>query len=387
MIKVLTAYTEEIDDVEAAVSSLLKQLAPEENLLKNSAALIHCYYEFTESGVVEELDRRLGIPAIGTTTTGLGVQGYIGDMGLSVTVLTSNDVRFSSGISGPVSCSDEIVKPITALYKRVTEGFDEKPSLLFVFPPLTTKGHGGDMYIAELDKMLDSSIPLFGTMPVSNGNLEEESRVLYQGKSYKSAIALLAFYGDIDPKFYTVAVTEKALNVRRGKVTQVKLNIIESIYNMPAGRYIESIGLSASSIVRNMPIVFHLEDGSRLFRVCQDVLDNGSCLVTGIVPENAEISISSISDKDVVESTKKLIVNIMERKAAENRSCLMYACCSRFWILGPKWRDEIDAAVSQIKNQFPWHFVYSSGELFPSILADGKISNHLQNYSVIICVL
>ncbi|MDR0387737.1 MAG: hypothetical protein LBH57_06835, partial [Treponema sp.] len=59
MIKVLTAYTGEIDDVEAAVSSLLKQLTPEENLLKNSAVPVHCYYEFTESGVVEKLADRL----------------------------------------------------------------------------------------------------------------------------------------------------------------------------------------------------------------------------------------------------------------------------------------------------------------------------------------
>ncbi|MDR2783396.1 MAG: hypothetical protein LBB48_06085 [Treponema sp.] len=72
MIKVLAAYTEEIDDVEAAVSSLLEQLRPDKNLLKNSAALVHCYYEFIESGVVEELRKRLGIPTVGTTTLALG---------------------------------------------------------------------------------------------------------------------------------------------------------------------------------------------------------------------------------------------------------------------------------------------------------------------------
>ncbi|MDR2447440.1 MAG: hypothetical protein LBD58_09180 [Treponema sp.] len=87
MIKVLTAYTEEIDDVETAVSTLLTQLAPEKHFLKNSVVLVHCYYEFIESGVVEELDRRLGIPAIGTTTAALGIPGHIGDMGLSLSDL------------------------------------------------------------------------------------------------------------------------------------------------------------------------------------------------------------------------------------------------------------------------------------------------------------
>jgi hypothetical protein len=68
MLKVPAAYTEEIDDAEAAVSGLPEQLAPDKNLLKNSAALVHCYHEFVESGVVEELDKRLGFPTIGTTT-------------------------------------------------------------------------------------------------------------------------------------------------------------------------------------------------------------------------------------------------------------------------------------------------------------------------------
>jgi hypothetical protein len=387
MIKVVIAYTDEIDDVEAAVSSLITQLSPEKNLLKNSAALIHCYHEFVESGVVEELDRRLGIPTLGTTTLGLGVSGHIGDMGLSVTVLTSNDVRFSSGISEPVT-SYKIGKPVADLYERVTQGFDEKPSLLFVFPPLISgEGQGGDMFVAELDKLLDSHIPLFGALPISNGKNEEERQVLYRGKGYRSAMSLLAFYGDIKPEFYTIAVTEKALNVRHGKITGSKLNIIESINNMPARRYIESIGFSAAS-VKNMPLVIHhLEDGSKLFRACQDVLDNDSFLLTGIVPENAEISFSTISDKDIVESTKKMIDDIIESKAAENRSCLMYACCSRFWILGPNWRDEISLAVAHINKQIPWHFVYCGGEPFPSILPDGKVANHLQNYSVIVCVL
>ena len=179
MVKVLTAYTEEIDDVEASVSNILEQLAPEKNLLKNSAALVHCYYEFIESGVVEALNKQLGFPAIGTTTTALGASGPIGDLGLSLTVLTSNDIRFSAGVSDPVH-SGEILRPLRDLYKKISAGFNEKPSMVFAFPPLLKEeGQGGDAFVAELDKAFGGGIPLFGSLPVINENDGRMPRVLY----------------------------------------------------------------------------------------------------------------------------------------------------------------------------------------------------------------
>jgi hypothetical protein len=387
MIKLLTAYTEEIDNVEAAVSSLLGQLALKDNLQKNSVALIHCYYEFVDSGLVEELDRRLGIPTMGTTVVALSVPGHTGEMGLSVIVLTSDDIRFSSGISESGN-SDEISKSIADVYKKVTEGFDSKPALLFAFPPLmSAKGFGGDVFIAELNNLLDGGIPVFGALPSTNETTNGEiNQVFYRGKSYVSEMVLLAFYGDVNPLFYTVALTEKALNTKRGRITSSRLNIIESINDMPANKYAESIGLSTFSLVETMPLVIHADDGSKIFRACMEVLDNGSLRLTGIVPEKAEISFSFISDKDVVESTRKTIENIVKSKAVENRSCLIYSCCSRFWVLGSNRWAEIDTIDSHISPN-PWCFAYIGGEPFPSMLPDGTVSNLLQNYSLTICVL
>jgi hypothetical protein len=386
MIKMLTAYTEEIDDVGAAVSSLLEQLRPEKNLLKNSAALVHCYFEFIESGVLEALGEKLDFPLIGTTTIALGLPGTIGDMGLSLTVLTSDDVRFSSGVGEPVS-SGEIAESVTDLYNKVTRGFGEKPSLIFAFPPLLKgEGQGGDVFAAELEKASGGGIPLFGTLPITNEAGERMSRVLHGGQSYESSMALLACYGGLKPEFYTVAVTEKALQAKRAKITRAKLNIIESINDMPAGKYLESIGLSAS-MLSYMPIVLYPGDGSKVFRVGMKMLNNGALLITGTVPRNAEISFSSINDQDVIESTAALLEKIMSGKTAEGRNILLYACCSRFWILGPRWKEEPARAVSVLKDRVPWHFVYSGGEVFPAILPGGKVVNNLQNYSVIVCVL
>ncbi|MDR1362770.1 MAG: FIST C-terminal domain-containing protein [Spirochaetaceae bacterium] len=386
MVKAQTAYTEEIDDVEAAVSSILQQLKPEKNLLKNSAALVHCYYEFIESGVIEELSKQLGIPIIGTTTMALGVHGYIGDMGLSVTVLTSDDARFSLGISDPV-VSNDISGAVADVYKKISAGFDSKPALIFTFPPLLKgEGQGGDAFVLELERVSGGGIPLFGTLPYTNNPGGKMSSVIYMGKEYTSSIALLALYGDVKPEFYTAAITENALRAKRAKITGTKFNIIESIDNIPVGKYLEDIGIAASSM-SYIPVVIYPGDGSKIFWATQKVLDDGSLLLSGMVPENAEVSFASISDDDVLESTAKLMEDIIKSKDGAQKCILIYACASRFWILGSKWMDEPGKSALFIKDTAPWHFVYSGGEVFPSISNDGITANRLQNYSVVACVL
>ena len=196
----------------------------------------------------------------------------------------------------------------------------------------------------------------------------------------------MACYVDLKPEFYTAAVTEKALRTKRAKITGAKLNILESINNIPARSYLENIGLSVFSL-SYMPIVVYSEDGSKVFRAGLKSLDNGALLVTGTVPRNAEISFVFIDDKEVMESTGHLLENIMKHKGMENRSLLIYACCSHFWILGSRWKNELGKTASCIKDSVSWHFVCSGGEVFPLILANGKVVNQLQNHSVVVCVL
>jgi hypothetical protein len=97
-----TAYIEEIDDVEAAISEILAQLNLQNRLLKNSVGILHCYYEFLESGMVRGLCARLPFDVVGATTMSLSAMG---DMSLSVTVLTSGDIQFVTVISEELNFS------------------------------------------------------------------------------------------------------------------------------------------------------------------------------------------------------------------------------------------------------------------------------------------
>jgi hypothetical protein len=52
---------------------------------------------------------------------------------------------------------------------------------------------------------------------------------------------------------------------------------------------------------------------------------------------------------------------------------------------------QITAEQQKVENCIagaaPYHFAYSGGEIFPEFFSNGKVVNHLQNHSMIICVL
>ncbi|MCL2809917.1 MAG: hypothetical protein FWD24_07645, partial [Treponema sp.] len=82
MIKMFSAFTEEIDDVDAAISEILSQLDLEHSLMKNSIGILHCYHEFIDSGAVKTLSEKLPFDIIGITVPYVCLSGKASSMGL-----------------------------------------------------------------------------------------------------------------------------------------------------------------------------------------------------------------------------------------------------------------------------------------------------------------
>ena len=77
MIRMLTACTEELDEVGEAVSEILEQLDLENNLLNNSVGLIFCDPEFIASGVVAAVSQKLPFDTVGVTTRAGATRGVV----------------------------------------------------------------------------------------------------------------------------------------------------------------------------------------------------------------------------------------------------------------------------------------------------------------------
>ncbi|MDR2157434.1 MAG: hypothetical protein LBO81_06625, partial [Clostridiales Family XIII bacterium] len=136
MIKMLNAFTGEIDEPEAAVDEILAQLDVERSLLKNSVGLISCCSEFIETGVIETLCAKLPFETVGCTVIGNAVNAAAGMEQLSIAVITSDELVFSSAFSDEIS-ADCVDEPIAAVYRSAKDALDGEPSCVFAFGPIT----------------------------------------------------------------------------------------------------------------------------------------------------------------------------------------------------------------------------------------------------------
>jgi hypothetical protein len=383
MIKMLTAFTEEIDDVDLAVSELLEQLDLDHRCLANSLGIIHCFSDFVESGVVRALSGRLPFDTLGGTTMSASTPSGMSPMGLSVTVLTSGDVRFAGGVSAPVT--DSVDAPLTELYGRISAKFPEKPAMLMPFIPFLLNV-GGDEFVEKLDA-LSGGIPAFGTLATSNALDFSKIFTFYNGESYPSSLALALVGSGAEPEFSSISVNEENILRQKAVVTGVNRNILQSINNVPAVRYLESIGLAKDGDVMgivSMPFIVYLEDGSILIRACFGATGEGALILGGAVPVNSTLALGVMGFEDVVNSTETRVREVLA--AAKDRGILMYSCGGRKLALGMRPLAEHEK-VKECLGDRPYHFVYSGGEVFPSRLGDGRVVNHLQNDSLIVCIL
>jgi hypothetical protein len=384
MISMLTAFTEEIDDIDAAVSEILEQLDVEKRLRANSVGIIHCCSDSLESGVVKALCDKLPFDTVGCTTMSASIPSRMSQLGLSLTVLTSDSVAFSVGVSGPVA--DDAAGPVTELYKRLVAPMPEKPALLMPFIPFLLKV-GGDEFIEKIDA-LSGGIPAFGTLSISNEPDYSKTFTIYNGEGYPASLVLLALSGDLSPNFVSVSVNDENILKQKGVITGAKRNILQSVNNMPAMKYLESLGFLKDgdvSALASIPLIIYPEDGSILVRAAVGSGTDGEVILCGAVPVNSTLTLAPISMEDVLNTTGAGIQNALAQ--AQGRSLLMYSCAGRTWALGIRTMAEHEKAEECIAGKAPYYFVYSGGEIFPSFSEGGKVVNHLQNDSLIICIL
>jgi hypothetical protein len=387
MIKMLTAHTEEVDDIDAAVQEILDKLDLDNRVLKHSIGLIHCYPEFLESGVVRELASRLPFDLVGITTVSLSIPGFISDFGLTVSVLTSDDVEFAAEMSSPVGEDPSV--PFKELYGRLTKKLSKKPSLLLSFFPLV-QYIGGDELAAGVDAV-SGGLPQFGTLCISDDPGFKLSATIYNDKSEHSAAVLVALAGEVKPEFLTISVDDEISSPEKAVITKANRNLVQRINDMPATKYMESIGLVSGADTKwtDLPVVIYPEDGTRLIRTTIATDADDSLILAGTAPVNSRITFSSINPDKVKLSAETIFKQALAaaEKRGENRSILIYSCVSRFWTLGMGEMAEHEIAARIFGDSVPYHLVYSGGEILPSILQDGTVINNQQNYSVVMCVL
>lgn len=385
MIRLLTAQTFEIDDVEIAVNEMLDGLCLTKNLLKYSAGLVSCYAEFIESGVLAALCEKLPFDVVGCTTLGNADPDGLGHMMFSIAVLTSDDVQFTCALSE--SLMGDIASPLSGIYDSIKSPSLGNPSMIFAYLPLL-KHIGGDQIIDMMND-ITGGIPVFGTVAVDHTSDYHLAQTFLNGTVSRDQMAVMALTGNVSPKFHIASISDENIIRQKAIITASNGNILMEVNNMPIAKYMESLGLAKDGKFigeNSVPFMVDLEDGTpAVARAIFAQTPEGYAVCGAGMPVNATLYVGAIDYADVLRTSAQLVKDVLNENAGH--PLIMFSCISRNFALGVDTLAEMETVKSAIPDSAAFQFTYSGGEICPVYDKNNNISNRFHNDTLVICTL
>jgi hypothetical protein len=379
MIRLLTAFTFEIDDPPLAAEEILKQLDVEHSLLKNSAGFLFCSLGFIPSGAAAAVARALPFETIGCTTHGIAMPGIMGENMLAAVVLTSGDVSFRTGLSDPLDADGET--RIQELYGRLSAPPEGPPSLILVSH--SNPAHfSGDRVLEILDR-LSGGTPVFGTNALDETIENRTPLIIYNGKSYADRLALLTMRGAVESRFTVKSLPAMNFYTKPAVVTEVRGSKLVSINNMPAVEFMEKLGIISQNRVNavyGFPLLIDNHDGKGPRSCAIHSIEDGGVLRCGsAIVEGAALKLVSQMQDEVLRGSEQLAESIKKEGAEKNH--LIFSCFGRSAPL-VDMKDEMGLFQKHLEG-LPYVFIYSGGEFCPVRNEQGGIHNCFHQFSII----
>jgi hypothetical protein len=384
MIKSICLKTTEVDDVDAAVAEISGRLAGEK-LLRHSVGIISCFTDFVSSGVTAALAEKLPFPVAGATTLAAAANGFRGQIVLILTVYTSDDVEFITGVSGAITGEDDA--PLKTAWEKASAGRTDKPAMILSFAPLLLNV-AGDFYTDAWSRIA-GDVPNFGTLAVDHNHDYHESQTIFGKEAFQDRCVFIFFYGNAAPEFFVGGLSEEKAFREKGVVTSSRGNLLKEVNGIPVTDYLASLGLKKEKNgtytgINSFPFILNYNDGTPpVIRVILSITPDGWALCGGNVPERATLSVGVISIEDVLMVSSGLFHKVKERARAEGKNILIFSCTGRYYVQGFDTTAEMDKA-GEILGDVPFHFAYSGTELCPVTGKDGKAVNRGHNYTIVI---
>ncbi len=384
MMKVYTAYTREIDEVDLAVSEILEKI-PLDKLLKNSLGILTCYSEFIDTGVVKELCEKLPFDVVGCTTMGSATNGNFGHLELSLLVLTSDDIAFSAAVS--TALSEEQDQPLRSMYKLALEKLNTEPVFMISFAPLIYNV-SGELFLSILNDV-SNGLPNFGTLAVDHTSDYSQSQTIFNGEAYSHSYAAVLVGGNVEPRFLIASLASEKTLKQKAIITDSADNILKSVNDIPVIRYMESLGLTKNGQIEGpstIPFVVDFNDGTvPVTRAIFAQTPEGYAVCGGTMPVNSTLSIGSLDYADVIETTKSIIKEIDSITSAN--AVISFSCIGRNYALGVQSLDELETVSEALGEKLPFAVAYSGGEICPVSDTDGNRKNRFHNDTIVACVI
>ena len=380
MVKMYTAYTLEVDDKDYALKEILQQLNLEQNQRKYTAGILICHSDFIETGVTQEIAEKLPFDVVGCTSLANMITGMDDSLMLTVSIFTSDDIRFSAFGASDLENRDSVAKAYTAAK------LDNAPALVVPFIPLLISiAH--EQIMLDLDEVTDG-VPIYGAVAADHTPDYSTCYTILNGKVSKSSMTALAFWGDLNPVFYYSEMSEKYIQRQRAVITKSEGNMLIEVNHISVPEYLKTIGVmegAAAETLGAVPLLIDFGDGTPLVaRGLHTITEDGHAYCGGFMPENAALGIGSIERDDVLRLTDETLQSVMN--SGKNQGLLMFPCGSHFLVLGADAQEQKDIIANKIQSNLPYQLCYSGGEICPAYDEEGKIHNRFHSFTFTACV-
>jgi hypothetical protein len=396
MVKILNAHTQELDEPEKAVREILELLDIKNNLLKNTVALLFCHAKFIETGAAEAVYKSLPFTVLGCTSQYFGLPAVAskpavdGGVILTVTILTSDDIDFAAGISGPLN-EKNVEECVHELFRRTASSPGEPASLAFAFPPTMTSVPG-DIIAASLDRAC-AGVPIFGSVALDMSTHIQNPRTIFKAMpagdsgAFNDRMVLLLFKGQVKPRFFHSSFPEKSILPWDAVITEAAGNRIISINNRPALPFIKELGFFQNDVNESImvyPLVIEYPNNDTDVVVLQDIGPEGQLICSRKVQSGGVLNIGAVTSDSVLESAKSMAQDL--KKDCNGRGFLMFSCLLRNVVLGGSSQAEFELVRQELGSYSgSWLFLNSGGEICPGYTENGESVNRFHQYALIAC--
>jgi hypothetical protein len=377
------AFTNEIDDPNVAVKEITEQLK-NKKLLKNTIGIIGCHYEYVENGTISNLSKIVPFELIGCVVLGSAVNNSSGFEQLSLIILTSNDITFTTAISEPI-VPENFDSSLEKVYANVAKS-GTKPSFILVLAPITTDV-SGSMILKKLNQ-LTSEIPIFGTLSNDTALQYEYSYVFRNDEYHVRKLVLLFMHGNFHPRFYTTSIASRTIQQQNAVVTESTSYLVKKINNLPVLKYFQTIGIQTSTVVASMlPFVVDFGDGTtpaayNMYNISEQGAYCGEEIPVGSLIAFAEVDYNSVME--TAENTIRQALDDVEKNGANGMIAI--PCLTRSLAIIPNMEDELKKTIELLDDLIPFSLIYSGGEICPTYNKQLKIVNRFHNLTYTIMV-
>jgi len=388
MLKCASVYTYEIDDHVIALDDIKSQLNSKLTLQSSTVGIVMCNPEFIYSETLEYICNGLSFDIVGITTSSQSVNNEVGDLILTLFVMTSDDIQFVTGVTERLTT--DAYEPTAKAYEAAAAGQSTPPKLVLTFPPFILELFSGDVFIEAWEKILPG-VPQFGSLAIDDTATFSECSTIYNGKNFKDTMPFILCYGNITPRFIIATLRELSSIPLRAEVTKAVDNIVYEINNIVTKDFFrESLGIPESMI--SIPLLIDSPsandyDGIPVIREQSSVTAEGAGVFGGTIEVGSKLSVLKADEESIISTSLQGLKKLNDMEGVNG--ALIFSCVSRqFMLMGVnKPLAELQLAKDTIRNDIPFMIGGSGGEICPTSVRDGVAFNRNHEYSMVILVV